>query len=320
MNGLAVRLPDIVKILLALGIAYTLISTIWHFISGPEQATLQQPSASVQRGPSKAPAVDISALINANIFGDISAAPAVEEVKPSDEPAKETRLPLTLLGVFQAEQAEESAAIVAQKGKAGLRYTVGETMPGNAELVEVHADRIILRRAGVRETLRFPKSDEMISATGDSVQAGRSSGSRNAAANGTASRSVGQARITPPTRNRSQAGGGRGLGSQPTSTRELVAEYRDRLAEDPEGTLNSIGLTPVTAGDAQGYRLGALANSPQLANTGLQSGDVLLSVNGQPVGDIQSDRSRIDGVLSEGSARLEVQRGDRRFFVTAALP
>ena len=110
------------------------------------------------------------------------------------------------------------------------------------------------------------------------------------------------------------------MGAQATSTRELVAEYRDRLAEDPEGTRISIGLTPVTAGAAQGYRLGALANSPQLRNTGLQSGDVLLSVNGEAVGDIQSDRSRIDGVLSGGSARLEVQRGDRRFFVTAALP
>ena len=50
----------------------------------------------------------------------------------------------------------ESAAIVAQKGKAGELYVVGAMLPGNAELLEVHADHIVLRRAGARETLKFP--------------------------------------------------------------------------------------------------------------------------------------------------------------------
>ncbi len=321
MNGLVARSPDIVKILLIVGIAYTLATTAWHFVSGPVQGGNQQPVAGVDRTRANRPAVDIQSIIGANIFGDISAAPVVEAApKPSNEPAKETRLPLTLLGVFQAEHAEDSAAIVAQKGKAGLRYGIGQTMPGNAELVEVWADHIILRRAGVRETLRFPQTESIISSVEGSTDRETASAEMT---NGNLARAVGDARITPPTRNPagSPANSTRSAtsGQIPTSTAELVAQYRDKLAQDPQGTLNSIGVTPVSAGDAQGYKLGGLANSPYLRNTGLQSGDVLLSVNGQPVGDIQLDQLRINNVLSEGSARLEVMRGARRFFVTAAL-
>jgi len=292
---------------------------VWHFVSGPDRASVTQPVAGIDRSNTINRAVDIQSIIGANIFGDISAAPPVEkEPEPSNEPAKETRLPLTLLGVFQAEHAEDSAAIVAQKGKAGLRYAVGQTMPGNAELVEVLADHIILRRAGVRETLRFPKSDQLINANDDqkSSQNRQSISASQSSANSESRRAVGQAKITPPNRSRAS----QTPQSAAATTREVVEEYRDKLDADPEGTLNSIGVDPVQAGDAQGYKLGGLANSPLLRNTGLQSGDVLLSVNGQPVGDIAQDQLRINSVLAEGSARLEVMRGDRRFFVTAALP
>ncbi|MCB1684040.1 MAG: PDZ domain-containing protein, partial [Pseudomonadales bacterium] len=102
--------------------------------------------------------------------------------------------------------------------------------------------------------------------------------------------------------------------------RELVNQYRQILADDPEGALADLGIAAVSAGSAEGYRLDSLsANSPYLQQTGLQPGDVILSVNGQAVGDIQRDQQQIDSVLSQGSARLEVQRGSRRFFVTASL-
>ncbi len=321
MNGLTARSADIAKLLLLVGIAYTLATTVWHFVSGP---TVAQPAAltdAVIRDQPGTPTLNWQDIASRNIFGVAGAAPATTKViEETNKPAKETRLPLTLLGVFQAEHTEDSAAIVAQKGKAGLRYGVGQTMPGNAELVEVYSDHIILRRAGVRETLRFPKSDEMISA------AEGNAGSSSSASSSGSINSPGSARakISPPTRqnarNRSNISAGRQRADgAPSSARELVAQYEDQLRDDPEGTLNSVGIEPVAAGDAQGYKLGGLANSPYLRNTGLQSGDVLLSVNGQAVGDIQQDQLRIGSLLAEGTARLEVMRGERRFFVTAAL-
>jgi general secretion pathway protein C len=206
----------------------------------------------------------------------------------------ETRLPLELLGVFVADEEADSAAIIAQKGKAGLLYVVGEKVPGNAELLEVHADHIVLRRAGNRETLRFP---QVASSEPVAVPTSRPAPGADTAI--PTMQPAAEAAETP---------------------RDFVASYRERIEADPEGTLREIGITPVSEGDAQGYRLdSAAASSSYLSQTGLQPGDVVLSVNGQPVGNIQQDRHQLDNILAEGSARIEVQRGTRRFFVTASL-
>ena len=71
--------------------------------------------------------------------------------------------------------------------------------------------------------------------------------------------------------------------------------------------------------EAAGYRVGDLASLPHLSQTGLLAGDLILSVNGRPVGDVQSDRSTFNNLLASGSVRIEVQRGERRFFVTTTL-
>ena len=106
---------------------------------------------------------------------------------------------------------------------------------------------------------------------------------------------------------------------QTETVRTVVDAYRGRLQEEPELTLGAIRLQPVSPSETRGYRVGSLANAPQLAHTGLQTGDVIVSVNGRPVGNVRQDRLEIDSVIAEGAARLEVQRGERRFFVKAPL-
>ena len=88
---------------------------------------------------------------------------------------------------------------------------------------------------------------------------------------------------------------------------------------DPTGTLAEYGVQPVSEGGSGGYRLGGEIPSSTLAQVGLRPGDVVLSVNGQSVGNIQQDRAQIDSIMDAGSARLEIQRGDRRFFVTTRI-
>jgi general secretion pathway protein C len=198
-----------------------------------------------------------------------------------------------LNGVFVAEVPEDSAAIIAQKGRGGLLYTIGETVPGNAVLDEVYRDHVVLRRGNTRETLTFPEVTG-ISATPSNIVV------RDTAANAGAQSARPQADGVP-------------------SAREFVENYRERLQADPQSTLTELGVEAVSGDGAQGYRLGNLAQSPYLSQTGLQSGDVILSVNGRPVGNMSQDQLELDNILAQGSARLEVQRGSRRFFVTASL-
>ncbi|MEM8767707.1 MAG: type II secretion system protein N [Pseudomonadota bacterium] len=291
LSELGAKLVEPTRWIIIGGIAFTLANTVLFFLAPPAgdgQQTGPQPAI---KAPDRRPAVSINAILSRNLFGQADASGADVD---NGLPAVETRLPLELLGVFVAEEPEASAAIVAQKGKGGETYLIGATLPGNAKLIEVHPEHIVLRRAGARETLRFPQvaSNQLLadppSAPSPTPSAGRS---------------------PPPT------------SAAPAETpRDLVTNYRDRSENDPEGTLKDIGITPVADGSAQGYRLDDSATrSPYLSQTGLQPGDVVLSVNGQPVGNIQQDRRQLDNILAQGSARIEVQRGTRRFFVTASL-
>ena len=286
-------------------IAYTLATSVLYFISPPQAEPIAQGQA-VAADP-RPSATNINDILSRNLFG---AADAVEQtIEPAATAAVETRLPLELHGVFVAEVADDSAAIVAQKGKPGTLYTVGQQLPGNAELVEVHPDHIVLRRAGTRETLTFPEVAAQLVADPnedhDPAEDLRElQGLRNPAGSPPQSRATS---TQSPTAKRA------------ANARDFVANYRDMIEDDPEGALTNIGVTPVSEGQSSGYRLGNLADSPYLSQTGLQPGDVVLSVNGRPVGDISQDKMEFDNVLAAGSARLEVQRGTRRFFVTASL-
>ncbi|MFV2091383.1 MAG: type II secretion system protein N [Pseudomonadales bacterium] len=304
LNNIASRMVEPARWLVIGGIAFTLANTVLFFVAPPETgARSRNPDRVATRTPDRQNKVSITAILSRNLFGEAGIS---SSAGANNLPSVETRLPLELLGVFVADEEVDSAAIVSQKGKTGELYVVGQLLPGNAELIEVHADHIVLRRAGSRETLRFPE------ATGSSVVAsvagGASTGATTNASNPKQYPINNRPIDAAPWTN------------QTPSARDFITTYQRKINKDPEGALRDIGVTPVAAGNANGYRLDDMAaNSPYLSQTGLQPGDVVLSVNGQPVGNIQQDKRQIENILAQGSARIEVQRGTRRFFVTASL-
>jgi len=305
VHPLALRLVEPLKLALIVGIAYTLAATGWSFFSDPVPTTFDGPAKSAARTPVET--LSIEQIVAAHLFGITD---ATTSAAPAAFDAPETRLKLTLEGVFRSEDPQRSAAIIAAPGRPGELYVVGAKLPGNVELAEVHADRVVLRRGGLLETLRFPTEPGLIAGTIDESLLP------------TGDVYVEEPAYEPPLEPAAES---YNESSQNDTTnpadalREGLAEYRQRLAADPEGTLESLGLSAVSTEGTDGYRLGALAQSPYLAQTGLQPGDVVLSVNGRPVGNAQRDQLEIDNIMAQGSARLEVQRGDRRFFVTASL-
>jgi general secretion pathway protein C len=280
------------KWLVIMGIAYTLATAVWSFFESPVTRTIETPANTSTA--TRAPA-NVNWILAKNLFGKAGATPDTND--RDDELTVQTRLPLELQSVFVAEdtQANPSAAIVAQRGKAGLLYRVGDKLPGNATLVEVRTDRIILRRAGTRETLMFPKAKVKL-ATRTFDPEDESTGDLDRSSNDG---------VTIPDTEHGQTG--------------LIETYREKLATDASATLSELGIEPVDNAGAGGYRIADVGQSPYLRQTGLQAGDVILSVNGRPVGDISSDQLEIDNIMAQGSARIEVQRGSRRFFITASL-
>ena len=82
----------------------------------------------------------------------------VKTVVPAEAP--DTRLKLVLRGAFASDDRALSRAIIADPRGKEEHYSVGDALPGNAELSEVHPDKVILKRGGRFETLRLP--DERI--------------------------------------------------------------------------------------------------------------------------------------------------------------
>ncbi len=320
MDAITDRIITPLKILLAILIAWVLADGAWFFLGGAETdinlATSSAPrTVAMER--QAASARDIAAM---NLFGLADSA----EVAALDAP--ETRLQLELQGVFLGTLDGTSSAIVAERNRDGRLFFIGDRMPGNAELVRVLEDRIVLRRGGALETLRFPEAGAARGFTASTLP-----GAADAEPQAGAGLMDGDdsAQTTEfETRRRPTPGTGSVTGQQAsapnqstgTGLRELVSNYRQRLESDPESALRDLGVEAVQLGDSQGYRVGNEASSADLARIGLRAGDVVLTVNGRQITELQQDAAAVDGILDSGTARLEIQRGERRFFVTTRIP
>jgi general secretion pathway protein C len=259
------------------------------------------PNTQLNRGAS------IAAL---DLFGSVEQSNAATVVTN----APETRLNLELQGVFIASVAANSSAIVAERNKDGELFHIGDRLPGNAVLDAVFNDHILLKRGGSVEKLMF--SDSAIRQKFSSDDGAQNLQDQDVADNNPSTRlQQVRERIAARQRQVSKAP------SQPgTNLRSFVDEYRDRINTDPAGLLNEIGISAVSEGEASGYRLSDTLPSAQMLQAGLQEGDLVLSVNGTPVGDVRSDAALIDQAMNDGRVRVEIQRADRRFFLTVPIP
>lgn len=136
--------------LLVCYIAILLAKLTWT-VYWPERgiASLYQGAPDLQAAVA-APEIGLAKL---DLFGGAQSAAGVAAAIV--EAAPETRLQLILQGVVLAEQAGQSSAIVAQSQGDTDYYHVGDLLPGQAELVGVESNRILLRRNGHIETLSF---------------------------------------------------------------------------------------------------------------------------------------------------------------------
>lgn len=219
-----------------------------------------------------------------HLFGEAKDEPiAVVEQAVS---APETRLRLSLLGVTRATQQAASSAIISPRGGVGEFYRIGDVVQGRTRLAAVYEDRVILDTNGQLETLTF----EEVTDAGVT------------------------ARAVPAPAPRVASSGLRERFQQVTNAGDFLDMASDAASADPAAALRELGL--VSNGSGQGYRVAA---NSMLQALQLQAGDVILSINGQGLGDPSSDQMLFEQVRSAGSARIEVQRGNSRFVVNHSL-
>ena len=249
--------------------------------------------------------IDLSSL---NLFGRVR-----ETATPQIVDAPETKLNLELQGVFISQNEKASSAIVSEKNKPGELFHIGDRLPGNAVLSAVYNDHILIRRGSRTEKLMFSDIYPRSSASRSNT---RLDCKTNPNPVSSRLRQV-RERIAQRNRNIASPTGSNLPGS---FLRNYMDKNRDRIQQNPHAVLAELGISPVSEGKQKGYKVNGAVSQTSLMRAGLQQGDIILSVNGKPVGDVINDGAFIEQTMASKRVRVEVQRGSRRFFLTVPIP
>jgi general secretion pathway protein C len=198
-------------------------------------------------------------------------------VRAAPEPvvAPETRLRLRLVGLVAGDIPERGRAIIAENNSPERLYGIGDPVGGGqAQLHQIHRDRVILVRDGTYETLRLPRSD----GTGGGATA-----------------------VAAPARAVSTA-----------TVLARADEPRIQRAEwlqDPDRLLQSVRARPVIQGGAlHGLEVHPTRNAREFMQAGLQPGDVVISVNGLPLSAIEDPETLFQDLAGQMRVDIVVER------------
>jgi general secretion pathway protein C len=265
----------------------------WH-LDG-HTSVLPTPLPAPASTPEQPASRDIGRIIALAPFGS---AAAPEPAPDTDAPA--ARLNVRLRGVLVDPDPAQSRAFL-QVANATDVYRIGDPVEA-AELVAINADTVTLSTEGGLRVIGFggELDDDGTPAQAEPEEAPAAQNdpfARLAAAIVPGQGSI-DLREAPP----------------PETTEQYIDLWRERITANPQAAMDTVGVELVE----NGYRI---KSDPNIGVTlaGLKPGDVVTRLNGQTVGDLDSDRKLYDEVAASGIARLEVLRDGQALLLTFPL-
>lgn len=283
-------LPRIVLVIFLLLLLQTLAKLSWQLFES-DSASVSTPRTGNTQTASRQQIIEqpLSAVSRYHLFGKVQSEPAITR-KLIDAP--ETRLRLSLKGVFATTDQGKALAIIATNKDKEQTYQVGDTITAGARLHAVYADRVILQRNGRLETLRLPKPKL------DTRQFYQSRlNSRNLTGN-----AVGQALLPRTDTLTGQAGG----------SRQALRNIRDTLLTNPAKLWGQVRITPAMKnGKVYGYRL-RHNDTKLMKSLNLRETDVITGINGQSLADPSTLYSLMNTLKSERSLQVTIERNGQK--------
>ncbi|MEJ2425224.1 MAG: type II secretion system protein GspC [Candidatus Thiodiazotropha sp.] len=277
------QLPQIMMTLFVLLISWQASQLTWGLIPAPESPYEVMPSRQASPAVSQSDATNrqqLSKLANLHLFGDAASKPVTKKV---DAKAPETRLNLTLHGVFVADKPEDGAAIIGTSGSVQKYYKVGGGIMSGVTLQAVFNDRVVLLRNGKSEVLRFPKVNDSRDIATVHTPTARAARSR-------------QVGFGPVSRSQ----------SKPSAS---LSEYRDMIREEPLKIFEHVRFVPVKSRDGmKGYRILPQKNRALYNQLGVRPSDLVTSVNGIPLTNDREALQLVDKLKDAQSLQVEIIR------------
>jgi len=312
--------------LLLLWLARSLVVALWSFfppaaplptVTDPINPALAASSGAVRR------AVDISALLEAELFGAADAAALAETVQARaaedaasaarmagiEEDAPETRLPLVLKGVAASLDEAFGQAIIEHQNAQQI-YRVGDALPvsGRVTLAKVLPNLVVLDNGGRYEVLRL--FDEKSLAGSQRAPDSSLPTPRGAASvASTAGRSRGRAVSDDGNKSEAMA-----------DATQIAAAYRERLYADPQSLSQLVSVSDVREdGELIGYRLQPGPSAREFDALGFRAGDLVTAVNGRDLSDPANAVLLYQESRNASEMVFELLRGDETLNITVNL-
>src|SRR5690606_11890767 len=192
--------------------------------------------------------------------------------------AADENLNMVLQGVMMGSTSQFSSAVIKVNDVAD-RYRVGESLNTTAyQLAEVYWDRVVLRQNnGSTRELPFKRMENGLD------------------------QAIVQPVVTAPNSNYQS---NQAVPSQESSA---LGQAVQKIQEDREQYLKDMGVNAAGGG----YEVTSRTPAALRSKLGLQPGDRIVSLNGQAVGQGQSDAQLLEQARREGQVKLEIKRGDQ---------
>ncbi|MFH7765494.1 type II secretion system protein N [Acinetobacter sp. BSP-28] len=192
--------------------------------------------------------------------------------------AAEDNVNLILQGVVVGYPNQFSSAVI-KVNEQSDRYQVGESIaPTSYQLAEVYWDRVVLRQSnGATRELQFKGMENGLDQS-----------------------------IIPPVAT-SLPMNNQATPAMPSQEQNALGQAVQKIQEDRDQYLKDMGVNAASGG----YEVTVRTPATLRSKLGLQPGDRIMSLNGQAVGQGQSDAQLLEQARREGQVKIEIKRGDQ---------
>ncbi|OTG96597.1 general secretion pathway protein [Acinetobacter sp. ANC 4654] len=193
--------------------------------------------------------------------------------------AADESINLVLQGVMVGYPSQFSSAVI-KMNEVADRYRVGENIANTSyQLAQVYWDRVLLRQNnGTTRELKFKGIENGLDQS-----------------------------IVQPVENPSSSFNNQATQMPQSQEQNALGQAVQKIQQDREQYLKDMG---VNAG-GEGYEVTSRTPTALRSKLGLQPGDRIMSLNGQAVGQGQSDAQLLEQARREGQVKIEIKRGDQ---------